>query len=328
MARHENYSVSQVSFEKTERMDSRQLRYFAAIYEAQSVSRAAEGLNIAASALSHHLNNLEAELATSLFVRKPRGMQPTAAGERLYSHARGILRAISAAADDLQEEGREVTGEVSVGMSYSAVKAVGVELMKTVMADYPKLRLSLSESLSGSTLVHLMASEVDLAVVYNPPNDPKLRTQPILEEEMVCVGKPDIIGASDDPLTFRELLDLPLILLRQGLSARALLDDASLLKQLEGRARLQMNSVYAIGGCLVDGLGCIVGTRLFMRELLDEGRLHARPIVEPMLTRTLYMCEQADRPATFAMESVRQMIMKQIFDAVQSRRWDARLSLG
>ena len=304
-------------------MDSRQLRYFSAIYEAQSVSRAAEGLNIAASALSHHLNNLEAELATSLFVRKPRGMQPTAAGERLYQHARGILRAITAATDDLQEEGREVTGEVSVGMSYSAVKAIGVDMMKTVMTGYPKLRLSLSESLSGSTLVHLMASEIDIAVVYNPPNDPKLRTQPILEEEMVCVGRRDIIGDSNGPLTFQELLDLPLILLRQGLSARALLDDASLLKQLESRARLQMNSVQAIAGCLVDGLGCIVGTRLFMRELLDEGKLHARPITEPKLTRTLYICEQADRPATFAVEAVRQLIMKLVFEAVRSERWEA-----
>ena len=304
-------------------MDSRQLRYFAAIYEAQSVSRAAEGLNIAASALSHHLNNLEAELATSLFVRKPRGMQPTAAGERLYDHARGILRAITAATDDLQEEGREITGDVSVGMSYSAVKAIGVDLMKTVINDYPKLRLSLSESLSGSMLVHLMSSEIDMAVVYNPPNDPKLRTQPILEEEMVCVGRRDIIGDTDDPVTFQELLEMPLILLRQGLSARALLDDASLLKQLESRARLQMNSVQAIAGCLVDGLGCIVGTRLFMRELLDEGTLHARPIVEPTLTRTLYICEQADRPATFASEAVRQMIMKMIFEAMRSGRWDA-----
>ena len=304
-------------------MDSRQLRYFAAIYEAQSVSRAAEGLNIAASALSHHLNNLETELATSLFVRKPRGMQPTAAGERLYDHARGMLRAIAAATDDLQEEGREVSGEISVGMSYSTVIAIGMDLMKTVISDYPKLRLSLTESLSGSTLVHLMASEIDMAVAYNPPNDPKLRSQPILEERMVCVGRPDIIGDSDSPLTFEEVLEFPLILLRQGLSARALLDDATLLKQLESRARLQMNSVQAISGCLVEGLGCIVGTRLFMRELLDQGKLHARPIVQPTLTRTLYLCEQADRPATFALEAVRQLIMKLIFDAMRTGRWDA-----
>lgn len=307
-------------------MDSRQLRYFAAVYEASSVSRAAETLNIAASALSHHLTNLEAELGTSLFVRKPRGMQPTAAGERLYEHARGILRAINAAQEDIRDEGREVSGEVSVGMSYSAVKAIGVDLMKAVLTDYPKLKLSISESLSGSTLVHLMSSEVDLAVVYNPPNDPKLRNQPILEEEMLCIGKPEIIGETDEAITFEEMLDLPLILLRQGLSARALLDDSSLLKRLEAKARLQLNSVQAISGCLSEGLGCIVGTDLFMRELLEVGTLHSRPISEPQLTRTLYVCEQTDRPATFAQEAVRRLIMSKIFRAVSDGRWAARSS--
>lgn len=309
-------------------MDSRQLRYFAAVYEAQSVSRAAETINIAASALSHHLTNLEAELATSLFVRKPRGMQPTAAGERLYEHARGILRAINAAQEDIRDESREVSGEVSVGMSYSAVKAIGVDLMKAVLTDYPKLKLSISESLSGSTLVHLMSSEVDLAVVYNPPNDPKLRNQPILEEEMLCIGKPEIIGDTDDPITFEEMLDLPLILLRQGLSARALLDDASLLKRLESRARLQLNSVQAISGCLSEGLGCIVGTNLFMREPLKAGTLHARPIIEPRLTRTLYICEQTDRPPTFAQEAVRRLIMRHIYQAISDELWEARPHMG
>ncbi len=64
-------------------MDSRQLRYFAAIYDHGTLSSAAEHLRVAISALSHHLANLERELSAPLFVRKPRGMQPTAAGERL-----------------------------------------------------------------------------------------------------------------------------------------------------------------------------------------------------------------------------------------------------
>ncbi|RMF33373.1 MAG: LysR family transcriptional regulator [Alphaproteobacteria bacterium] len=304
-------------------MDSRQLRYFAAVHDARSVSRAADRLNIAASALSHHLANLEAELGVALFIREPRGMRPTAAGERLYRHASGILRAIDAARDDLAEATREVAGEVSLGMSYSAVKAVGVALLKTVDREYPKLRLTLSESLSGSTLMHLMASEIDLAVVYNPPQDPRLRTRPVLEEEMVCLGRPEIIGEGDAPLSFAELLELPLILLRQGLSARALIDDAALLKRLEARAQLQLNSVQAIAGCMVEGLGCIVGTRLFMRELLADGTINARPIVEPRLTRTLHLCELADRPATFAFETVRQLVTRLILQAVAEGRWEA-----
>jgi LysR family nitrogen assimilation transcriptional regulator len=306
-------------------MDSRQLRYFAAIYEHGTLASAAEHCRVAVSALSHHLSNLEAELSTALFVRKPRGMQATAAGERLYVHAKSILKAMSAAEKDIRQAGEEIAGDVSVGMAYSAVKAIGVALAKRITADFPKVRLSLSESLSGSTLLHLMASEVDIALVYNPPADPRLKTYPVLEESMILVGTREIIGDSNEPIGFAELLDMPMILLRQGVSARALVNDVALLKKLEARAKLQMNSVQAIGGSLAAGLGCAIGTKLFMYEHLESGLIHFRPIIEPELSRTLYLCEMADRPATYALETVRAVMLELVSEAVINGRWEAKL---
>lgn len=307
-------------------MDSRQLRYFAAIHEEGSLARAAERQHVAISALSRHLGNLESELGTLLFVREPRGMRPTAAGLRLYEHARNILRAMTAAEHDLRDEGREVAGSVAVGMAYSAVKAIGVALMQSVLADYPKVRLSLTESLSGSTLIHLMASEVDLALVYNPPHDPRLRTRAILQEDMVLLGRPDIIGGTG-PIQFDEVLELPLIILRQGLSARALLDNATLRKRLEEHAQLQMNSVSATAGSLLAGIGCAIGTPFFMKEHLDAKTIVARQIVSPELKRTLFMCEMSDRPATFALETIRQLCINLTLDAISSGRWEAQVAL-
>lgn len=306
-------------------MDARQLRYFVAIYEHGTLARAAENVRVATSALSHHLANLEAALATPLFHRKARGMEATAAGERLYEHATKILKAIAAAERDVRGAGGQVAGEVSIGLAYSVVKAIGVTLLKRVLDEYPKLRLILSESLSGSTLLQLLGSDVELAVVYNPPLDKRLRARPLLQERMVCVGRSDIIGATDDPITVAELLELPIIILRQGLSARALVDDAALLKKLEARARLQMNSVYAISGSLLAGLGCVIGTRHFLSEQLAQGRLVARPIVEPELTRTLYVCTMADEPASFALETVERLVVELISEAVRSESWDATL---
>lgn len=306
-------------------MDDRQLRYFAAIFELRSLTGASEHLRIAASAVSHHLSNLEAQLGISLFERKPRGMEPTAAGHRLYEHARAILKAISAAEADMREAGGNVSGSVSVGMAYSAVKSIGVELAKRVLSDFPKVDLAISESLSGATLMHLMMSEVDMALVYNPPNDPQLRTKPVLEEKMVLIGKRDIIGSSNVPISFEEILELPIILLRQGVSARAIMDDVNLLKKLEARAKLQMNSVQAIAGSLEAGLGCVIGTNLFMREQLASGALHARPIISPELSRTLYLCELVSRPPTYALEAVRDLILRLVAQAVQDGHWEARL---
>lgn len=306
-------------------MDSRQLRHFLAVYEHRSLSRAADQTSVAQSALSHHIANLEAEFATPLFERKPRGMEPTAAGERLYEHARIILRAMASAEREIKQGSSEIAGDISIGMTNSAVKAIGVPLMKHVLANYPSLKLSLTESLSGATLLHLMGSEVDLAVVYNPPSEKDLIAEPLLEEQMFCVGTPAVIGNSKAPITFEEMTRLPQILLRHGLSSRALLDDPVLLKRLEANAVLHLNSISGTTGALLSGLGCAVATKLFAREQLAAGYLVAREVIEPKLTRTLYLCRLRNRPSTYVMEEMMRLIRSLIAEQVNNGIWEATL---
>ncbi|MBR0799868.1 LysR family transcriptional regulator [Bradyrhizobium jicamae] len=306
-------------------MDSRQLRYFIAVYEQRNLSRAADQANVAQSALSHHIGNLEAEFSTPLFERKPRGMEPTAAGERLYEHARIILRAMAAAEREIKEGGSAIAGDISIGMANSGMKAIGVPLMRTVLTKYPNLKLSLTESLSGATLLHLMSSEVDLALVYNPPSEKDLIAEPVLEEQMFCVGTAKLIGKTGAPITLEEVAQLPLILLRQGLSARALLDDPVPLKRLEANAIMHLNSTSGMIGALTAGLGCTIATTHFVSEPLKAGKLVVREVIEPKLIRTLYLCRLRNRPMTYVMEEMRRLIVALIAEEVGRGAWDATL---
>ncbi|CTQ58253.1 MAG: LysR substrate-binding domain-containing protein [Roseibium album] len=306
-------------------MDSRQLRYFAAIFEEGALARAADRERVAVSALSRHLSNLEAELGTPLFERLPRGVRPTASGARLYEHARAILRSMQAASADIRDNANEVAGEISVGFAHSAVKAIGVPLVQRVSQAYPKLRLHLSEIFSGSTAQQLASSEVDLTLTYNQSPDSRFRFQPILEEELVLVGRPDVMGGTD-AISFEALLELPLIILRQGLNTRAVMDDPSLLRRIEENAQFQINSIAAIGGSLLSGIGCLIGTEFILKEHIDAGTLVTRPIVRPKLSRALYIGELSDRPATFALEAVRQLCIELTVEAVEARQWKATLS--
>ena len=227
-------------------MDIRQLTYFVAVFEHANLSHAASHLAVAQSALSHHIANLEAELATPLFVRKPRGMQPTAAGHRLFAHAGQILAALRNAEQDMLGASEEIAGEFAVGLPYSVMKGIGVPLMQTILSDFPKVRLSIVEGLSGTTHASLTSAEVDLALFYNPHKDHRITVEPVLEEEVLCVGRRSVISASDAPITFEELTGLPVLLLRHGASSRALIDRPGLLTRLEANARLQLNSVSGI----------------------------------------------------------------------------------
>lgn len=306
-------------------MDSRQLRYFAAIHDSGSLSAAAEREHVAVSALSYHLANLESELGTPLFERAPRGMVPTAAGVRLRGHAARVLDALADARRDMSEAASEVSGDISVGMAYSAVKAIGIPLARRVLTDHPRLNLAISESLSGATLLHLTTADVDLALIYNPPATPMLRSIPLLEEPMGLVGRPEIIGASADPIAVDALLELPLIQLRQATGWQALFENRTLARQIDARARLRMNSVPAIAEALSEGLGCAIATRLFLREGLRSGVLHWRPIEGVALTRRLYLCEMADRPPGLARETVRDLLRTLVAEAVRTGVWGARI---
>lgn len=303
-------------------MDSRQLRYFVSIFEEGALARAANRHRVAVSALSRHLTILEAELGTTLFERMPRGLRPTASGARLYEHARAIVRSMEAASADVKDHEREIAGEISVGFAHSVVKAIGVPLVQQVSKAHPKLRLHLSEIFSGSTAQQLSSLEVDLTITYNQTADPRFSFRPILEEKVVLVGRPDMVGGTG-PISFDDMLALPLIILRQGLNARAVMDEPSLLKRIEENAQFQMNSIAAIGGSLLSGIGCLIGTEFILQEHLDSGELIARPIVEPTLSRTLYIGETNDRAPTFALEAIRSLCVELLVDAVQSGQWKA-----
>lgn len=83
-------------------MDLRQLRYFIAIVEQGSFSKAAEVLNVAQPALSLHVRNMEVELGSSLLFRSPQGVVATEAGEILLRNARIIIDQFSIARHEIQ----------------------------------------------------------------------------------------------------------------------------------------------------------------------------------------------------------------------------------
>ncbi|MBN8294367.1 LysR family transcriptional regulator [Rhodobacter sp. NTK016B] len=306
-------------------MDIRQLRYFQAIYEHGSLLAASRRVHVATTALSYHLGRLEEELAARLFDRTPRGLTPTAAGERLHAHATAILRAVDVAVADLRQGGKEISGTVRVGMAYSAVRAIGVPLARKILGDHPKVQLSLNESLSGATFQSLMRGEVDLALVYNPPPDTRVIARPLLVERMVCVGREDLIGPPGIPITVEDLLTLPIIMLQQGVSSGVILTELDLLKRIESRAVLKMNSIQAISGALRERLGCTIATKLSVNIPVAEGVLSYRPIVEPNLSRELCLCEPAGAPRTYVLETVKTILTGLIVEAVESGAWEAEL---
>jgi LysR family transcriptional regulator, nitrogen assimilation regulatory protein len=180
----------------------KQLRYFVAVADAGALSVAAETLNIAQSALSHHVGDMEAALGVQLLERSARGVALTASGQRLYEHAGAILTALERAEADVRTVAGMPSGPIAVGLCHRAVEVVSLPIMQETRRQWPDIRLTLVEGLSGGLIERVLSGELDFAVAYNPPPDRRLRSVAVLEEQLYLVGIPAIIGADTDPIPF------------------------------------------------------------------------------------------------------------------------------
>ncbi|WP_417521946.1 LysR family transcriptional regulator [Marinobacter sp.] len=306
-------------------MDLRQLKYFVAIYELRNLSHAADHCNVAQSAVSHHLARLEDELGTPLFKRRSRGMDPTAAGERLYEHAIDIFIRLRMAEDDVKNGGKVLSGEITVGMPYSVIKVIGVELMRAVRERYPSVTLILKEALSGIGFDHLVTEQCEFSLLYNPPQDDRIRQKPLLDEQLYFIGHPSLLGDAPDPLEFRDLTEYPLMLLSSGTFSRALMDKPQLLHSLERASSVRLASVAATIGALEAAIGCTVAPQVLVADQLQRGELVARRIINPEPVRTLYLAERSNNSSSFLSEKIAQLVEELVQDAVLKRRWTAAL---
>ena len=116
-------------------MDFRQLPYFLGVYEAKSITKASERLNVAQPALGLQVRKLEDELGVDLFFRHSRGVTPTEAGQLLAEHARVLLRQFERVRQDLIDFGGQPHGRVAVGMTASSCLVVAEHAGRLGMED-------------------------------------------------------------------------------------------------------------------------------------------------------------------------------------------------
>jgi len=168
-------------------MDLRQLRYFVGIVQAGSLSRAADQLHVAQSAISHHLASLEAELDRQLVTRGPKGILLTDAGGVLYRHAEAILRQVESAKQDAVSVLNVPSGRVSIGFPVALASLLGCELFVRLRSAYPQILLHLIDGNSSLLRERLNNGRLDIAVLLIEQPERGLAVEPLVLEELFYV---------------------------------------------------------------------------------------------------------------------------------------------
>ncbi|MEV4146909.1 LysR family transcriptional regulator [Amycolatopsis sp. NPDC049691] len=179
----------------------RHLRYFVAVADETSFTRAAAGLHIAQQSLSQQITVLERGLGTRLFDRDARGTRLTAVGQLFLPEARAVLARADEAVATL---GRALRGEIgSIRLAFLTTTANYLlpPILRTVRERYPDLEVTTAEASIAELVDGLRDARFDLAFT-RPPLVDGLATRTLLTEE-VCAVLP-----ADHPLATRPSLKL------------------------------------------------------------------------------------------------------------------------
>src|SRR5437016_10504202 len=169
-------------------MELRHLRYFVAVSEEGHITRAAERLGIQQPPLSQQIRALEAELQVQLFRRKPRGVEPTQAGQALLADAQVILQQVEHAVTAARRTARGEAGRIGLGFTSSASFHPFVpQAIREYRETHPLVALSLEESGTGELVAALIDERLDAAFVRSPIGAAEgIAIHSVLDEAMVA----------------------------------------------------------------------------------------------------------------------------------------------
>ena len=179
-------------------LHSRLLHYLDEVARSGSMRKAAGRLNVASSAINRQILALEAELGTPLFLRLPRKLLPTTAGEILIRHVRQTLKDMERVQRRIEElkglRRGEITLAIMSGLAANMVPRIAVDFRR----NSPRVKLTLRLLPTGHEIMAAVAAgEADLGLGFDFPRDPALR---VLGSG---VGRLGAVMAPDHPLAGR-----------------------------------------------------------------------------------------------------------------------------
>jgi DNA-binding transcriptional LysR family regulator len=263
-------------------VELRQLRYFMAIAEAGSFSRAAAGLHVSQPPLSTQIKALEEEIGTRLLTRTNRGVALTTSGQVFYEEIRAVLARLESARGKALQADRGDVGMLSVGFVSIADYSILPPALKSFRAQFPLVEVQLHELTTDAQIRELRATRLDLGLGLAPVEEPDFEFHTVLREELVLAAPTAHAAARGEDVDLRTLSKASFIVPPRDI-APGLYDltisrcrAAGFAPRIVQNAR-QMQTVIGLVSCAM-GLALVpASVRNLKRTGVSYQRLRGRP---------------------------------------------------
>jgi LysR family nitrogen assimilation transcriptional regulator len=309
-------------------MELRQLRYYVAIVDHGSLSRAALVLHVAQPALTQQLRQLEDELGVQLLHRTAQGVLSTEAGKVFYEHAQAILKQVADAQAAVVQSAERPSGSVTLGLPHSISGALALPLLSAIRQRYPEVTLQLTEELTGNLAEQLRSGRVNLALLFDDGQLGGFATTPLVEEELRFICRADAPLAGRGSVSLRDALDTTLILpgLQHGVRPR--IESTARAAGLQARDVIEINSIAILKSAILAGMGATILPVAPVLAEVERGAMRALSIHSPSIARTVALCSSRNIPLTNASAAVGQLVVQVARALCTSGAWIGARALG
>ena len=282
-------------------MTLRHLEIFRAVCQLESVTLAAERLNMTQPAVSLAIRELERFYGTRLFERMNRRIYITDAGRTLLQYADTILSQFQESVQVFQET--QHGGSCRLGVHVTFGETCLPDILRQIANRLPQVTVRAFVGNSRQNEEMLLRNELDFAVTDNVTLSHGLVALPLCRESMAVVCAPGYRAGNTIALT--ELAGERLLLREEGSGTRRSTDAVFRAAGVAASALLDSSSTAALLSCAQAGLGVTILARSLVADALRVGTLRELTVTDGSFSRQYYLAHHKSKYLT---DSVRQVI--------------------
>jgi LysR family transcriptional regulator, hydrogen peroxide-inducible genes activator len=280
-------------------MEIHQLRYFVAVADEGSFSRAAAREHVAQPSLSQQIQKLEAELDQRLFDRLPRSVVITEAGKCLLEYARKILIEIAEARRCLDDLKHDIAGQLTVGAIPTIAPYVLPELIGKFQGRYPKVDLEILEDTTERLALRLEEGTLDVAIMSTCHQSPTLERHSLGKEALLLLLPKQHRLARKKEIRWNDLKSQKFLLLHEVHCLSAQVCELLATHKIRPELALRGAQLATIAQMVATGMGVSLVPQMMIESDLPSGCV-ALPFALPAPVRELNLVRNPLRRATKA----------------------------
>lgn len=254
------------------------LEYYKIFYYTARTGRitdAARELNISQPAVSQAIKHLEDSLGARLFIRNPRGVSLTEAGNVLMDYVSSGYETIKSGERKVDSLKELEYGELNIGASDMTLQYFLLPFLEEYSRLYPNIKIHITNAPTPLTMSHLFRGTIDFGAVSGPiESDPRLHIKKVREIEDIFIAGPSYIELKDKILNYKDLEKYPIIMLEEGTSSTRRYTDSFLASKgvsLTPEFQLATSNMIVQFAAQNLGIGCVVED--FAKRHISDGRV-------------------------------------------------------